>query len=120
MGSREGLVLEVPSLSAWSAHSACQGPHNRKRPAGEAKRSAAIVATVSALPMKGTLSQKKAIKLLKGKRLDAGSRRQAPGQDDQGVVCPRFRRHLTAWVERLRQGGVDATHQAALPTGVPA
>jgi hypothetical protein len=23
------------------------------------------------------------------------------------VVFPRFRRHLTAWVERLRQGGVD-------------
>jgi hypothetical protein len=36
------------------------------------------------------------------------------------VDCPRFRRHLTAWVERLRQGGVDATHQAALPAGVPA
>lgn len=25
-----------------------------------------------------------------------------------GLVCPRFRRHLTAWVERLGQGGVDA------------
>lgn len=35
------------------------------------------------------------------------------------MVCPRFRRHLTAWVERLRQGGVDATYEAAIPTGVP-
>jgi hypothetical protein len=41
-----------------------------------------------------------------------------PDWDD--LDCPRFRRHLTAWVERLGQGGVDATHQAAIPAGVPA
>gem|GEM_PF-4535574 len=33
---------------------------------------------------------------------------------------PRFRRHLSAGVARLRQGGVDATKQAAIPAGVPA
>jgi len=41
--------------------------------------------------MKGTLNQKMAIKLLKEKRLDAGSRRQAPGQDDQGGRTGRSR-----------------------------
>jgi len=33
---------------------------------------------------------------------------------------PRFRRHLSAGVARLRQGGVDATHQAPIPARVPA
>ncbi|MGC1852400.1 MAG: hypothetical protein WA687_08180 [Solirubrobacterales bacterium] len=40
--------------------------------------------------------------------------------DIKTMVFPRFRRHLTAWVERLRQGGVDATYQASIPTRVPA
>jgi hypothetical protein len=44
----------------------------------------------------------------------------AQAQREGLLVFPRFRRHLSAWVERLRQGEVDATHQAAIPTGVPA
>jgi hypothetical protein len=41
-----------------------------------------------ARPMKGTLDQKKAIKAVEGKRLDAGSRRQASSQDDQAPHRP--------------------------------
>jgi transposase-like protein len=42
------------------------------------------------------------------------------GTIEADVDFPRFRRHLTAGVARLRQGGVDATHQAPIPAGVPA
>jgi len=38
---------------------------------------------------------------------------------DSGLDFPRFRGHLSAWVERPGQGGSSAELKAAVPTGVP-
>jgi transposase len=53
------------------------------------------------------------------KELRAYARRQPGCKALMGLDFPRFRGHLSAWVERPGQGGSSAELKAAVPTGVP-